>query len=957
MAGMGGSQDPVQSGTPAGGGGSAEAVNGSSWAGLLRSAASHLVPIVLTGASLVGFVAFAGAVIVWSRFSALEVPADQAVKAVPRDELVATGSSLLLIFGFFGVLALLAMYLVDRGGRATTGMSRALLALAAVECLTSIAVLSAKPPGEKVLPAILFALLVLAVLAVTFAESLVNRADTLPRRPGETLEPEDTAENLLGAAEEDLEEHAKSRLIFGVVVFFAYAVALLVAIVDLPLAWRVAGFLASGGLLLAAAFLPQLRGWLGRLRGRNSRRDPSPEDDDKKPAPPPITEGKRLATHRPYRFGLSSAGGFVATGLIALAVALPALLLRELWLAVSLFVAAALAFGLWRVACISKQNFMWFGLTVFLSVPMFGTLTLMARNLDDPQVQPMALIRATDGPDEAIQGLYVTEGDDRVYFANVSTEGCSGEVTDHSGRLLWVPRDEVVAMSIGPLQSVVDASRSALEMSYALTPTVETPGGTAVSLAEEDEDDGRVEDDGEGEEVAGGSGGEPAEVGAGASAEPSRRMESAGPAVRPNFGGGLSLSPEQASPGDTVVLRMSEANLENGVDGFGSARRGRTLRLGGVRVDIEKEPATRAEGAEWLETSNGQLLKLKKGGPFDEGGEPLPPDGAPQPRFVKLIDPSVKSVGAEVWDDSAEGIMLELETGEPPQLKVDGGKGEPAISFADDEDGAEVVYARRRPVSQAWHERQIRFRVPEEGATGPVTVECEQLAGQPLLQVTRTPTARIAVHMEAGAGGIRLDSRRSVDEEGSITARLWTVGGLPAGGDQQIVKRLPPRLRPYRVRLTVTDDDGETDTAEVRLLRLPRAFFEFGRDDPERPDVVRLLRETLSGLAEEEPPASIEINGYADEVGAPDDNLALSFRRAVNVRDLLLGGPASTSASAGALRPVPIVTRGFGETCSKDSDGGRQRRNRRVEVFILGEDTRVLAPRGCRPGRRVRSFW
>ncbi len=91
---------------------------------------------------------------------------------------------------------------------------------------------------------------------------------------------------------------------------------------------------------------------------------------------------------------------------------------------------------------------------MFISVPLFGTVMLMASNADEPQVQPMALIRSTDGPEEAIQGLYVTEGDERVYFANVATEGCENEVTPNSGRLLWVPKKEVVAMAIGPLQGV-----------------------------------------------------------------------------------------------------------------------------------------------------------------------------------------------------------------------------------------------------------------------------------------------------------------------------------------------------------------------------------------------------------------------------------------------------------------------------------------------------------------------
>ena len=82
----------------------------SAWADLLTGAGKQLIPVLLTGASLIGFVAFAGGVIVWTRFSAAKVPPDQAVNAVPRDELVAIGSALLLLFGFFGIMALIGVF-------------------------------------------------------------------------------------------------------------------------------------------------------------------------------------------------------------------------------------------------------------------------------------------------------------------------------------------------------------------------------------------------------------------------------------------------------------------------------------------------------------------------------------------------------------------------------------------------------------------------------------------------------------------------------------------------------------------------------------------------------------------------------------------------------------------------------------------------------------------------------
>src|SRR5258708_32814925 len=106
---------------------------------LVKKIGEALVPFSVTAGRLIGFFAFAGAVIVWTRFYALGVPPDQAVKAVPRNELVATGSSLLLLFGFFWARAVPAPYLVDRGGRATPKMLRGLVGLGGLESGVAIA--------------------------------------------------------------------------------------------------------------------------------------------------------------------------------------------------------------------------------------------------------------------------------------------------------------------------------------------------------------------------------------------------------------------------------------------------------------------------------------------------------------------------------------------------------------------------------------------------------------------------------------------------------------------------------------------------------------------------------------------------------------------------------------------------------------------------------------------------
>jgi hypothetical protein len=137
---------------------------------------------------------------------------------------------------------------------------------------------------------------------------------------------------------------------------------------------------------------------------------------------------------------------------------------HEWWVGVMLPVAGALAFGCLRVADRTRR-FAWFGVAVFFSVPVFGALFEVLRALDEPQLEPIALIRKGDGPGEGLQGIYVTENDDRVYLATVARERCGATaLLPDSGRMFWVPRDDVLTYAVGPFQNVDRASRTAPAM-------------------------------------------------------------------------------------------------------------------------------------------------------------------------------------------------------------------------------------------------------------------------------------------------------------------------------------------------------------------------------------------------------------------------------------------------------------------------------------------------------------
>ena len=141
--------------------------------GLLKAGGEKLLPLLVSGASLLGFVAFAGSVVLWTRFFSLRVPPDQVVDAVPRGEALAIGSAMLLLFGFFGAIATIAVYLIDRGGRATQGMSRAVLLILAVEGIAAIWIVGGRLDGRIIASEVLL-LALGGILWATFTGGLIR---------------------------------------------------------------------------------------------------------------------------------------------------------------------------------------------------------------------------------------------------------------------------------------------------------------------------------------------------------------------------------------------------------------------------------------------------------------------------------------------------------------------------------------------------------------------------------------------------------------------------------------------------------------------------------------------------------------------------------------------------------------------------------------------------------------
>ncbi len=320
----------------------------------LKENATQVAAALLTAGGFVGFVALAGGAIAWTRFYAAELPADQAVDAVSRSELVTIGAVALVFFGVGGALAVLTVRLVDRHGRPSRAMTWSLVVLATLEGLA--AVLVAAEAGEQ-----------------------------------------SAARNWLAA--------------LAVVV----------------------GFAVMGGVIH------------GRTR-------------------PGVRVREVAGAETPLRYELSVLGG-VFVGLVTLVTAAGvSALLGELWIAAPVCAAALLALALHLVADRTKGVFAWYGSAVFLSVTLFGAIVSVLQAVEDPQMQPLAIVRAGDPAGAGWQGLYVAESDDRVHIATVATIGCGDDPRRDSGRMSSIPRKEISVMALGALQDVADAARTAPAM-------------------------------------------------------------------------------------------------------------------------------------------------------------------------------------------------------------------------------------------------------------------------------------------------------------------------------------------------------------------------------------------------------------------------------------------------------------------------------------------------------------
>jgi outer membrane protein OmpA-like peptidoglycan-associated protein len=210
-----------------------------------------------------------------------------------------------------------------------------------------------------------------------------------------------------------------------------------------------------------------------------------------------------------------------------------------------------------------------------------------------------------------------------------------------------------------------------------------------------------------------------------------------------------------------------------------------------------------------------------------------------------------------------------------------------------------------------------------------------QGAPPPAAAANRPPTVRASCDpCTVEVGRSSTVSADAQDPDGDPLAYQWTTstGSLGAPTSRQSAWTAPQQTGPVPVTVVVNDGRGgtarDTTTIQViaaRQLAFQDVYFEFDRSSL-RPDAVKILEEAVAAL-QGNPGIRLTIEGHTCSIGTPEYNLALGDRRALAVKNYLMG------------RGIPadrLITVSFGEERPKfdNSREETRRQNRRAGIVV-----------------------
>ena len=179
-------------------------------------------------------------------------------------------------------------------------------------------------------------------------------------------------------------------------------------------------------------------------------------------------------------------------------------------------------------------------------------------------------------------------------------------------------------------------------------------------------------------------------------------------------------------------------------------------------------------------------------------------------------------------------------------------------------------------------------------------------------------------------------SAKAEDPDGDTLTYQWTApaGTLADATAPTTAWTAPDQAGPVPITITVNDGKGGTasDTTTIQVVQPPKKVytfedvqFDFDRYDL-RPSALRILDEAVKSL-QEDSTLKVQIQGYTDNIGTPEYNLALGDRRAKAVLNYLLSRGIAASR---------LTTISYGEEDPKYSNAREETRrlNRRAALVV-----------------------
>jgi hypothetical protein len=429
------------------------------------------LPAIAGAIGVSGFVSILGAGVVWIRYTTAHLPADQAVGVLPASSLLVTGAVNLVVYLGLGLLAVAGVYLFQ--GKVLSRVlhdqpsPKSVKRLEAEKLVTDarlkeleglITALTPKPPDPPKSPD-----------APDPAGAPAQQKGAGATPAGESPEiaahlkklealrkAVATSDEVLGTELYDArlkvaEDHRVNRSggEYGLLALLAAELILIILRTDVALPLKLGSILllaVVGGLTVLYVYT-KLERLSGHLR-------------------------KIARAERAERFV------YALPPLVAL-VLVVSVVNSASWILLPVLVSVVLFAGNLVVDRLHPRRFFWYGLSIFVSVALFGTVLTYSRSKHAPSAQPAALL-LKDGC--AVRGLWIGESSTREYLARVGvpSSAASGNRKDW-GRVLWVERSDVVSESVGVLQSLDRAVEKSKLMATQLV-SLEEEDGVATKL-------------------------------------------------------------------------------------------------------------------------------------------------------------------------------------------------------------------------------------------------------------------------------------------------------------------------------------------------------------------------------------------------------------------------------------------------------------------------------------------